>query len=150
MKLKFEIDIDANIDTVWKAFDDAEGLRRWQAGLRSRRQLSGTPGQPGAIAELEYGENGRAVTLTETVTENRAPDFRAAIYESPRGSTIVVSHFRSLDDRTTRWTSWANFRFRGVMKLMSIFTAGAIRRRTEDDMHRFKMMVETDTSGSAG
>jgi hypothetical protein len=33
------------------------------------------------------------------------------------------------------------------MKIMALFIAGTIRKRTEDDMHRFKLLVETDEAG---
>jgi len=45
--------------------------------------------------------------------------------------------------------SWCNFSFKGFMKIMALFIAGTIRKRTEDDMHRFKLMVETDEAGRA-
>jgi hypothetical protein len=34
-----------------------------------------------------------------------------------------------------------------VMKYLSVFLAGSIRRRTEGDMQRFKLMVESDLAG---
>ena len=58
-------------------------------------------------------------------------------------------HFESIDENTTRWTSWRNFSFKGFMKIMTLFIAGTIHKRTEDDMHRFKLMVETDEAGRA-
>ena len=45
--------------------------------------------------------------------------------------------------------SWCNFSFKGFMKIMALFIAGTIRKRTENDMHRFKLMVETDEAGRA-
>jgi len=35
------------------------------------------------------------------------------------------------------------------MKIMALLIPGTIRKRTEDDMHRFKLMVETDEAGRA-
>jgi hypothetical protein len=35
------------------------------------------------------------------------------------------------------------------MKIMALFIAGTIRKRTENDMHRFELMVETDAAGRA-
>ena len=149
MKIRFEQVIDANIATVWAAFTDPENMKRWQENHESFKTISGEPGQPGSIAELVFDENGRKVVLKETVTEVREPDFMAGIYESPHGTTLIVNHFESIDDDRTRWTSWCNFSFKGFMKLMSLFIAGAIRKRTEGDMQRFKLMVETDQASGA-
>lgn len=148
MKLNFEVVIDASLRDVWAAFADTRNMDRWQQNFLSYTQKSGAPGQPGSIAEITYDENGRKVVLTETITERREDAFLAAGYESSHGSTLIVNRFEAVDGSTTRWTAWCNFRFRGVMKLMSLFLGGSIRKRTEGDMQRFKLMVETDTAGT--
>ena len=33
------------------------------------------------------------------------------------------------------------------MRFMALFIGGVIRKRTEGDMHRFKLMVESDLAG---
>lgn len=144
MKLKFEVVIDATRDAVWEAFDDPDNMQRWQPTLASYTHVSGEPGQPGAIAELVYDENGRKIEMTETVTERRKPDFMAGIYETRHGSTLIVNTFEATDDRHTRWTVWSNMNFHGFMKIIAVFIIKSLRRRTEDDMQRFKLMVETD------
>ena len=149
MKLNFEQTIDASLATVWAAFNDSSNKGRWQRNFESYAHTSGDPGQPGAIAELTFNENGKMMVINETITESRAPDFLSAIYESKYSSTIIVNHFVSIDENTTRWTTWCNFAFKGFMKFMAFFIAGTIRKRTEDDMHRFKLLVETDQAGKS-
>ena len=148
MKLKFETVIDASLDTVWAAFDDPDNLNRWQQNLESFKHISGEPGQPGATSELVYDEKGRKVVLKETITERREPDFLAGTYESRMGKTLIVNHFESVSEDSTRWTSWCNFTFKGLMKITSLFVSGIIRKRTEADMQRFKLMVETDRASA--
>jgi len=147
MKLKFEVVIDASLPEVWAAFDNADNMRRWHPTLESYTHQSGEPGQPGAVAELIYDENGRKVVMTETVTERRAPHFLAGTYETQWGTTLIVNHFEALDDMTSKWQSWCNFSIKGFMKFMSLFLAKSIRRRTQADMDRFKLLVETDLAG---
>ena len=148
MKLKYDISIDAGLDTVWAAFDSPENMGRWQQNFLSYTHKSGTPGQPGSVGELVFDEGGKMIVLKETITERREPDFLAGIYESSYGSTIIVNHFEVIDENTTRWSSWCNFRFKGLMKFMSLFVASSIRKRTESDMERFKLMVESDEAGN--
>lgn len=147
MKLNFEQTIDASLRTVWAAFNSSSNNKRWQQNFESYTRRSGDPGQPGAISELTFNENGKMMVINETIMESREPDFLSAIYESKYSSTIIVNHFESIDENTTRWTAWCNFAFKGFMKITAVFIAGGIRKRTEDDMHRFKLLVETDEAG---
>ena len=144
MKLNYEITIDAGLDKVWAAFDNADNMGRWQQSFHSYTPVSGRPGEPGAVAELVFDEKGKKVVLRETITERRVPDLLAGSYESEHGTTIIVNHFEAIDASTTRWSSWCNFTFTGFMKFMSLFIGNVIRKRTEGDMQRFKLMVESD------
>jgi uncharacterized protein YndB with AHSA1/START domain len=148
MKLKFETIIDASLDTIWAAFNNPDNMARWQQNLESINHISGERGQPGAVSELVYDEKGRKVVLTETITERREPDFLAGTYETSMSKTLIVNHFEPVDENSTRWTSWCNFTSKGFMKIMSLFVSVAIRKRTEADMQRFKLMVETDQASA--
>lgn len=148
MKLKFEQIIDADQDTVWAAFDNPDNMHRWQQNFQSFTPVSGTPGEVGAISEVVFEEKGRKIVMQETITERREPDFLAGVYEAENGTTLIVNHFEPVDDNQTRWTTWCNFNFRGVMKVLAIFIGSAVRKRIEGDMERFKLMVETDQAGA--
>jgi len=148
MKLNYEVIIDASLEDVWAAFQDIRNMDRWQQNFVSCSHKTGVPGQPGSVAELTYDENDKRVVLTETIAERRENDFMAANYESSYGSTLIVNRFEAIDASATRWTSWCNFRFRGVMKVLSVFAGRTIRKRTEGDMQRFKLMVESDMAGT--
>lgn len=150
MKCKFEEIIDAELQTVWDAFDNADNMGRWQQNFASYTHESGTPGQPGAVSTLVFSEGKKKMVIKRTVTEKREPTFLAGTYESDHGTTIIVNHFEAVDEHTTRWTSWCNFTFNGLMRLVSPFVAGNIRKRTETDMQRFKLLVETDTASHCG
>lgn len=143
MKHKAEVIIDAPRDHVWATFDNPDNMARWQPMLESFVHKSGTPGQVGAVAELTYRENGRKIVMTETINERREPDFLAGIYESDFGTTTIVNQFEQLDEKKTKWTMWCNFRFRGFMKMMALFMGGSIRKRTNDDLQRFKELAES-------
>lgn len=147
MKHKAEIIINAPRDRVWSLFDSTNNMYKWQPTLESFEHISGEPGQPGAVSKLTYNENGRKIVLTESINERREPDFLAGIYESDFGTNTIVNHLESLDEGTTKWTVWCNFRFRGLMKLLSIFMRRSIRRRTDEDLQRFKEFAESPDAG---
>lgn len=144
MKHKAEVLIDADRVTVWKFFDNPDNMSKWQPTLKSFTHKSGTPGQPDAISELIYDDDGRDIIMTETITARREPVFLGGIYESKWGSVIIFNQFEETDDGKTIWASNINYVFRGFMKIMSIFMRKSIYRRTDTDMNRFKLFVETE------
>lgn len=147
MRCRNEIVIDADRETVWCSFEDRGKTGLWQPTLQSFTCKSGTPGEPGQVAELVYLENGREVVMTETLTEKRRPDFTAATYESSFGHATVVNHFAAIDARRTRWTIYSNYRFKGIMRVMSLLFRKSINARLDDRMQRFKLLVETEVAG---
>ncbi len=149
MKHKTGVVIDADRATVWRLFDNADNLAKWQPTLTSFVHRSGAPGQPDAVAELTYDENGRKVVITETITARREPDFLAGTYESRWGAAVVVNQFEDAGDGATRWTAYHNHSFRGLMKILSLFRHRAIVGRIDDDAQRFKLFVETSLSEGA-
>lgn len=143
MKIKNEITIDAERQTVWREFDDPDNLAQWQPTLKSLAHKSGTPGQPGAVSELVYEEDGRDVITIETITEKRAPDLMAGNYDSKRSTAIVVNHFETVGSEQTRWVVYANHHFRGIFKYVGLFLRKSISGRTDAWMQRFKLLVES-------
>lgn len=148
MKMRYETVIRANRDLVWETFDNPDNLPRWQPTLKSFTHLVGEPGQPGAVSELVYDENGKKVTMTETVTERRKPHFMAGTYDNDWATSLIVNHFEEIDENMTRFISYTNMRFKGIMKVMSLFVVKSIRARVEADLDRFKLLIETEAAGA--
>ncbi len=148
MKMKYEANIQASRDFVWAIFDNPDMLSKWQPTLESFTHQAGEPGRPGAVSELIYDENGKKVVMTETVTERRQPQFLARTYDNAWAMTLIVNHFEEIDDKTTHFVSYTNMKFKGIMKIMALFVARSIRTRTEADLNRFKLLVETEAAGS--
>ena len=144
MKHHYEVLIDADVETVWKILDDVDSMKKWQPSLESITHKSGEPGQPGAVSELVYDENGRKVTMIETVTERRDLQFMALKFESSMGDTVVVNHFEDIDGKQTRWKMYSNFTFKGFFRWISLFFGGSIRRSNEEMLHNFKLLAETE------
>ena len=148
MKMKVEAEIRASRNFVWAVFENPDNLTRWQPTLESFTPQTGEVGQPGATSELVYNENGKKITMIETVTERQKPQFMAGIYDSARATSLIVIHLEEIDDNTTRFVSYTNMKFKGMMKIMSVFVAKSIRDRAEADLNRFKLLVETDAAGT--
>ena len=150
MKHKAEILIDADLATVWRMFDDPDNMTKWQPTLKSFTHRSGTPGQPDAVSELVYDEDGREVVMTETITARREPYFLGGTYESKWANVVIVNHFEETEDGATRWTMNSKYGFKGFMKIMALFVRNSICDRSDTDMNRFKLLVETAVAGKNG
>lgn len=148
MKMKYEAKIKAGRDVVWTAFDNRDNLSRWQPTLESFTPVSGDPGQPGAVSELVYKEKGKKITARETITERREQQFLAGTVDNAWATTLIVNHFEKIDEHNTRFVTYTNMKFKGVMKLMSLFVARAIRARAQADLDRFKLFVESEATGA--
>jgi len=150
MKFRHEIVIDADQESVWASFDDPGNMKAWQPTLEAFTSVSGEDGQPGAVAELVYDENGRKVKLIETITERREPHFMAGTYESDIGNALIVSHFEDIGEGRTRWIMYGNHSFKGVFRFLGIFFAGSVRKRNEELMNNFKLFTETRRAEQRG
>lgn len=149
MKLKNEITINADREIVWREFDNVDNLSTWQPSLKSFTHKSGAPGEPGAVSEIVYDENGRDIVMTETMSDKRKPDFMAGSYDSARSKAIIVNYFETIDDNRTLWVIHANHQFKGLFKMMELFFRKDICGRTDDWMQRFKLMVESKAADEA-
>jgi len=146
MKLRKEITIDTDRETVWRIFDDPEYTRKWQPALRSQTHLSGTPDEAGAKYELIYDHNGRDLRVVATLTEKREFETMAAVLDSDWSRTTIVNHFESTADNQTRWVLEMELRFKGIYKLVAVFFRKTMRARSDDEMQRFKVLVESMSS----
>lgn len=86
---------------------------------------------------------------TLVLTEKREPNFMAGIYESPWSRAIVVYHFERHDENSTQLVVYANHHFKGLKRLLYIFVRQAILNRTEEDLQRCKLLIETAAAENA-
>ena len=87
--------------------------------------------------------------MTETITARREPDFLGGTYKSKWGAIIVFDNFEETQDGKTLWKKNMNYVFRGVMKVKAIFMRESICSRTDTDMNRFKLLVETEVANKS-
>jgi hypothetical protein len=144
MKIKSERIIQASREAVWQAFDNVDNLQKWQPTLQSFEHQSGQPGQPGAVSKLIYDENGRSVTLIETITARNKPTAFSGTYDNSAVFNVITNLFEALADDQTKWIMETEFRFKGLFRLMAPFMKKSICQRNDEDMDRFVALVEQD------
>lgn len=147
MKFVESINIALPRERVWALFDNPENLRRWQPALKELRHESGMKGETGAVSKLVYDENGKEITLTETVTERQKPELMCGEYDSGMAVNRMYNRFVDVAANETRWEMIAEFEFRGIVwKLLSPLLRPTIRKRLRADMARFRKFAEASAS----
>lgn len=143
MHLRFEFLLERDRAAVWKAFDNPDNMKKWQPTLESFERVSGTPGQPGAVSRLTYREGKRTVVLTEAITLRREPEEFGGTYDSGMALNAIHNRFEEAGAGRTRWIVTTDFQFRGLWRLLGPLFRGAIRKRTVEDLGRFKQKLES-------
>jgi len=142
MKYTCEVLIDKPKDEVVKLFDNADNMKYWQKGLVSFEHISGEPGKQGAESKLVYEMGKRKLEMIETITFNGLPDEIHSNYQTNGVVNFQKNYFKEEGDKT-RWVSEAEFKFKGIMSLMSIFMGkGSFKKQTQIYMDDFKAFAE--------
>ena len=142
MKYFNEIIIDLPVNRVIELFDNPENLKYWQQGLKSFHHLSGEPGHPGARSLLKYEIDGKEIEMIETIIVRNLPKEFTGSYEAADFFNIVKNHFLPHDQNKTIFRAENEFRFRGMMRVLSLFIPGAFRRQSLKFMNDFKNFAE--------
>ena len=144
MKFKLELPINKPRADVWKSFDNAENIKKWQPTLVSFEPVSGMPGQPGAVSKLTYKEGNRNLILTEKITRRDEPNGFDGVYESEFADNAIRNTFIEQGKDQTLWMMETEFIFKSfLMKIMGPLMKKSFVTRTEADMQRFKEMTES-------
>jgi len=143
MKPRHEIVIHSTPEQIWTVFDDPGSRTEWQSALEGLEFIDGEAGQPGAVTELVYALPGGPLRLTETISERREPDFLAAAYEGKGVKGLTVHHFERLEDNTSRWVVYSNYRISGLRRWFGALTRDWTGPISQDDLQRFKLLFES-------
>jgi len=148
MKFSCEVEINIPRSKVIELFDDPDNMPKWQPHLIRFKPISGNPGHPNAKSRLTYSSGKGEFELIETVTDRNLPDEFSGTYESKLGFTRIRNRF--LDQGTsTRWIVDTEFVGSGIMKILSWFMGGAIRKQTSKVVQAFKAFAEAQAGSDA-
>ena len=144
MKFTLELPINKPRTEVWKAFDNPENMKKWQPSLIVFERLSGAQGQPGAVAKLTFDENGRKFALIEKVTHREEMQRLDGVYENDFADNIVRNTFIEQGNDQTLWVVETEYKFKTlIMRILGPLLKKNFVARTQQDMERFKEMVES-------
>ena len=140
---KVTITIDKPVEKVWEKLMDPESLKHWLTGFVSMEHVSGEYGKPGSVSKLKFFERGKELDVTETVIDikpNQQYTFNMTSIPFDVDTDIQLNSIGS----STEMTQTVQFFPKNFsMKLMMSVFKGAMKKRMEDELIRFKKYVET-------
>lgn len=139
LKYNLEIEIEKPLDLVSGMFADRSLLPRWQPGLVSDEVQMDQEGQK--TYKLTYQVGRRKLFITETITLENSHQYHAT-YKLKGVVNHVRHEFVAIDAHHTKWQSAQEFRFKGMMKLISLFMRSGFENQSRMIMDNFKRFAE--------
>ena len=140
---KVSITIDRPVETVWDQLMNPDNLKFWLTGFVSVEHVSGDYGKTGSVSKLKFSERGKELELTETavlVRPNQQYSFNMTSLPFDVDTDIRLISF---GHRTEMIQTVQFFPKQFLMKLMMPLMKGAMKKRTENELIRFKNFVES-------
>jgi uncharacterized membrane protein len=95
------VEVNRTADVAWDYFADETKIKEWMTGLKSIELISGEKHKPGAKFKMEFDEDGRQITMTETVTEYVPRERFSFTLENEVINSQTTVKFTERDGRTT-------------------------------------------------
>jgi len=145
MKMSHSIEIESSPEEVFSWIKDPEKAKEWMTSVSEGEMLSGDPNTVGStFREVVRDENGET-EMHGVVTgfeENQMISFRL----SGKYNTVEVEFRVEKIDERTHVTQTADIRWRGFMKVVSIFLGGRIRKeimaQSQSEFKKLKALCE--------
>lgn len=141
LKYNLEIEIEKPLADVVGMFTNRSLLPRWQPGLVSDEIQMDKEGRK--AYKLTYQVGRRKLFMSETIILENIHQYHAT-YKLKGVVNHVQHQFEAIDVHRTRWRSYQEFGFKGLMKLISLFMRSGFENQSRMIMNNFKQFAERD------
>jgi carbon monoxide dehydrogenase subunit G len=142
---KVSVTINQPVETVWDKLMNPDNLKFWLTGFVSVEHISGDYGKTGSVSKLKFLERGKEMEVTETavlVKPNQQYTFNMTSTAFDIDTDIRLISF---GNRTEMIQTVQFFPKQFLVKLFMPLIKGAMKKRMENELIRFKNFVETKT-----
>ena len=140
---KVSVTIGQPVETVWDKLMNPDNLKFWLTGLVSVEHFSGDYGKTGSVSKLKFLERGKEMEVTETAVLVKPNQQYAFNMTSTAFDVDTDIRLVSFGNRTEMIQTVQFFPKQFLMKLFMPLIKGAIKKRMENELIRFKNFVET-------
>ena len=139
------ITINRPVERVWEALMNPENLKFWLTGFVSVEHISGEIGKTGSVSRLKFLERDKELEVTETailVDPNLQYTFKMTSipFDTNTDIRLIASGNSTELIQTVQFFPKQIF-----MKIMMPLIKGAMKRRMESELNKFKDFVESSS-----
>lgn len=144
MKFTCTIEIKKPKELVAELFANPNYLKEYQETFISKDLISGNEGENGAVSKMLYKLGKGNMELTETIIENKLPDFFFAQYHHKHMDNTMCCTFEALNENSTQYSSEIHYTaFRGFMpKAMAFLFPSMFKNQVSKWLVNFKNFTE--------
>ncbi len=142
MKYTSEIIIDLPIEKVVSVFNNQDYMFEWMEGLKKVTPLTRIQGEIGSRMEMYFEIGKRKMHIIETILDKKLPQHMICKYNSFGMESTVSIHFEAIETVKTKYSTISNYKFKGLFKLMSIFSSKVFKNQSYKYLADFKEFVE--------
>lgn len=146
MKYTEEIIVRVSREEFIEKFSEPENFKHWQKGFIFMKPLNGEMGAEGSQNLLKYDMGKRKIEMTETILKNDLPSTFISTYEADGVYNYQKNTFEIIDENSTKWTAFNEFKFSGFMKAIGFLMPGAFKKQSRQYMEDFKSFAEDGKS----
>ena len=139
-----KIRINKPVNQVYSSFINIEKMRDWLTGFKAVETLKGKPNEVGSQYKLTINENGKEIVIYEEVTALKENEEFAFTMDHDAMTSHSQVRFVPLNNHTTEILTSVEIQGKGLVWKMLVPTIiSTIKKRQEDDLIKFKNMIET-------
>lgn len=144
MHYQLEKELNLPAEKAYELLIDQSKYPRWMPTLKSVEPIEGEPGKVGYKSILTFDDNGKVMSMVESLTAIEPPLSFRVTYEGGPVWNQIENRFVVLDEKRTKWEFDCEFRFRGFMKVMAFFAKGMFVKESEKNLERFREFAEAE------
>lgn len=142
MNCYHSIKIQLPVNQVIELMNNPDYYKEWQRGLLSTELIKGKSGQVGAKRRIFIKIAGRKVKMIETILNFDPPHKWEARYTSQGLTSLQKNLFTPIDEHTTLWECYSEFKFSGSMIIISKVMPQVFKERARLTQVDFKKFAE--------
>lgn len=140
-----EIIVDKPAAESWAIVQDEERMAEWLPGFHKIEHLSGTPGTEGAVALVYFYNDGKLVSIKETITQIVPDKSISMIFEDDFMNMDYTMSLSSVDGKTKINSNTTAVGNSTISKSIMALMGGAIKAQEEDNLVNLKKTIEQNT-----
>jgi carbon monoxide dehydrogenase subunit G len=148
MKITNIIEIQATPEKIFYWLDDPDRAKKWMKSVTKSEFIKETPNRIGTTFREYVEENGRGIEMRGVVTEY-VSNQRFAVHLESDINSVEVSFVLEEKGSITQLTQYVDLRFKGMLKLMSIFLWAPLKkkiiRQAKNEFSRLKDLCEQES-----